>query len=198
MRQFQLTIPIRHTYLARMLWTRINSVGSILDVACGEGYLYGSTYQIIASPLMVIAPKINAVMIDKRNYKTYRERGRKVPDIQYFIRADAHQLPFKDKSFDTVTLCEILEHPIDPFQVLAEAKRTARQRILLTVPDEEAWIKRKIFRHFSVFDSTEHVRLFTMNKLASYLEKAELTSYQINHTLFGDLEFYTATVNLEN
>lgn len=53
-----------------------------------------------------------------------------------FVWGDAHHLPFKDSSFDTVVLGDMLEHALHPEQVLEEAKRVTRSRIVITVPKE--------------------------------------------------------------
>jgi len=58
--------------------------------------------------------------------------------VENFVRADAHHLPFKDKSFNTAVLAEILEHVENPIQVLKEAKRVAK-KIIITVPNEYEW-----------------------------------------------------------
>jgi SAM-dependent methyltransferase len=61
-------------------------------------------------------------------------------DIPKFVRADAADLPFEDKSFDVAVMAEILEHVEDPIQCLKEAKRVASS-IVITVPNEYEWIK---------------------------------------------------------
>jgi ubiquinone/menaquinone biosynthesis C-methylase UbiE len=53
----------------------------------------------------------------------------------FSVQADAHHLPFKDDSFRTAVLGDVLEHVVDPLKVLMEAKRVA-QRIVLTVFEE--------------------------------------------------------------
>jgi SAM-dependent methyltransferase len=42
-----------------------------------------------------------------------------------FIKADAHDLPFKDKQFETVFAFNVLEHVKDPWKVISELKRVA-------------------------------------------------------------------------
>jgi len=46
-------------------------------------------------------------------------------------------LPFRDRSFDTVVLFEVLEHVNDVNAVLREAFRVARKNVLITVPNSE-------------------------------------------------------------
>jgi SAM-dependent methyltransferase len=45
------------------------------------------------------------------------------------------ELPFRDRSFDSVLLFEVAEHLADVRPVLLEAARVARRNILLTVPN---------------------------------------------------------------
>jgi SAM-dependent methyltransferase len=51
------------------------------------------------------------------------------------VQALAHDLPFADSTFDTVTMFDVMEHlvPVDTAAVCAELKRVARHRVLLTV-----------------------------------------------------------------
>lgn len=43
-----------------------------------------------------------------------------------FIKADAHNLPFKDKQFETVFAFNVLEHVGNPWKAISELKRVAR------------------------------------------------------------------------
>ncbi|GAH77252.1 unnamed protein product, partial [marine sediment metagenome] len=56
-----------------------------------------------------------------------------------FICADAHHLPFNDNSFDSVVIGELLEHVTNPVQVLKQATRVSRKKVIFTVPNEFAW-----------------------------------------------------------
>lgn len=71
-------------------------------------------------------------------------------------------LPFEDKSFDSVIMFEVLEHLSDINSVLAEARRVARKNIILTVPNCEGYDKLKqyglAFEHFLDLD---HKNFFT-------------------------------------
>ncbi len=52
-----------------------------------------------------------------------------------FVQGDAHQLPFKDNSFDTVVISDVMEHVINPTQVCKEATRVCR-RLILSIFEE--------------------------------------------------------------
>ncbi len=52
-----------------------------------------------------------------------------------FVQGDAHQMPFKDKVFDTVVISDVLEHVIDPVQVCKEASRISHN-LILTIFEE--------------------------------------------------------------
>jgi len=58
-----------------------------------------------------------------------------------FVQGDAHELSkhFKEKSFVSVVLGDILEHVFDPYLVLSEAVKVASDKVVLTVPDEYNW-----------------------------------------------------------
>ena len=89
-------------------WMRCNAAGRVLDVGSGKGHTFGDY----------------AVNLDNIEHQA--------PN---FILGDAESLHFKDNSFETVALGEILEHVDNPVTVLKEASRIGK-RVLITVPDD--------------------------------------------------------------
>ncbi|GAC70671.1 mycofactocin oligosaccharide methyltransferase MftM [Gordonia soli] len=55
------------------------------------------------------------------------------------VVGDALDLPFEDRSIDTVTLIHLLEHlrPVDALRAVDEALRVARHRVVVAVPFED-------------------------------------------------------------
>ena len=100
--------------LSRALADAIPARGTVLDIGCGDGQL--------ARALIRIRPdlKIEGVDVVARP-KTL------MPIAQY----DGITLPFADKSFDYVTIVDVLHHTDDPTVVLAEASRVARNGVVI-------------------------------------------------------------------
>jgi SAM-dependent methyltransferase len=66
----------------------------------------------------------NTVQVDFDNY-----------NYPNFVKADIHNLPFKDDEFDTAVLGDVLEHCYDPVKALSEAGRVAK-KVVATVFEE--------------------------------------------------------------
>jgi len=113
---------------ARLDWLFTNSVEPILDVGSSEGYTF-----------IPHATGLNVTHLDIDVY-----------NIENFVRGDALHLPFRDGSFNTVCLGEVVEHVSDPGRLLNECLRVARMRIIGTVPNEYKWP-----RHLSPLTSRE-------------------------------------------
>lgn len=70
-------------------------------------------------------------------------------------RASICDKPFEDKSFDVVTMLEVLEHIPDVKSAIASAVKIARNFVVVTVPSQED-------------DNPEHIHLLTKEKLTAY------------------------------
>lgn len=99
--------------IALQLKDFIKKGDGVLDIGLGNGY---------------VAKQI------KEHYKIYMEGVDVVDynetDIKNTIYDGTH-LPFKDKSFDCILILQTLHHCTDQIQVLREAKRVSRKRIII-------------------------------------------------------------------
>jgi len=85
---------------------------------------------------------------------------------------NALSLGFKDKSFDTVLLFEILEHVENPEKILKEVARIAKKNILITVPNNTQLKKLSLFGlTFEHLLDEDHIIFFTKQSLEELLKK---------------------------
>jgi len=164
--------------LDRFEWLRRNAEGGILDLGSAGGHTFPSD-------------RFDVVNLDIDLYR-----------IPNFVRGDGHSLPFKDESFDTVALGDVMEHVDDPVQVMREAKRVGK-KVIMTIPNEvevpstghplmstvykqgaevhreaiERWIRDN--RPLKIVDDVEyphlfHKRFYTEEMLQRQLEEARL------------------------
>lgn len=93
-----------------------NNPKDVLDVGCASGWLL--------SEVAKNYPKAQCTGIDV--YKKALDYGSKNYKNLKLIEADAHKLPFSEKSFDLIICTEVLEHVQDPKGVLQEIKRVLK------------------------------------------------------------------------
>ena len=95
----------------------------ILDVGCGEGYIfkdYHQQYQIVqidASPTVLgVASSFNRKL----------------------VCGNAMELPFKEKAFDLIFLVAILEHVSNPLGLIKEVYRVAKEKanVFILIPND--------------------------------------------------------------
>ncbi len=90
------------------------------------------------------------------------------------VLGSALALPFADRSFDTVTAIEILEHLMDPIGAITELSRVAREGVIVSVP-WEPWFSLLVLMGSGSHPrrlgrEPEHVQAFGPSELRSLLE----------------------------
>jgi SAM-dependent methyltransferase len=114
-------VPGQH-YGAFVRFALKNAGSTVLDLGCGFGAYSGALKQ---AGLNCFGCDINFEFL-----RTAAASGLAVVNVDSL-------LPFRDKSFDTVLIFEVLEHVADVRKVLCEAFRVARKNVLITVPNSE-------------------------------------------------------------
>lgn len=110
--------PVRYGYFRRILGEIAISQGAVLDVGCGGGYL-AESFAADGFAVTGVDPSTSSVDAARRHAA---ETGL---SIQYKV-GYGESLPFRDKSFDIVCCCDVLEHVDDVAQVLREVARTLK------------------------------------------------------------------------
>ena len=121
---------------------RIPVRGSYLDVSCGKGEMLNEAERMGFKPVQ--GTEIVPALID----------GNRV------VRAEVHALPFMVKSFDVVSLLDVIEHLIPGDDLLAcnELQRVARKYIYITANNKDSFnhLKQQLHinkRPYAVWDT---------------------------------------------
>jgi ubiquinone/menaquinone biosynthesis C-methylase UbiE len=93
--------------------------------------------------------------------------------------ADASVLPFPDKSFDTVTLWDVLEHVPDDCAALKESIRVARRNVLISVPAQDTGRDHSAGVTFRTYTDLSHRRYYNEQRLEALLSVCSEKDYTI-------------------
>jgi len=106
-----------------------NRPESVLDCGCGDGFLSALTVPIVEK---LVALDISFVRLQK--YSGHPLLG-KIPRVE----ADSCLIPFKEESFDTVLVSELLEHVEEDDLMLKQIWHSLKKggRFVLSVPYKE-------------------------------------------------------------
>lgn len=105
------------------------SVKTILDCGCADGYISNYIYSL-KRPLYMAAADISEDILRKaKRHYAYLD----------FLNASIFHLPFKNDSFDLVSVFETLEHLNSPEAALKEIRRAGRRYFIFSVPMEPYW-----------------------------------------------------------
>lgn len=124
--------------------------GTLLDIGSGRGtFLW---------PLLDAFPHLPVTAVDADPRRAERLAAVQAGGIERLTarQADATDLPFPDRSFDVVTLLEVLEHIPDAESALAECVRVCQRALLITVPSRPD-------------NNPEHIHLFDEARLRRML-----------------------------
>lgn len=143
----------------------------VLDIGCGGG---GFTDYLSRRGLKAVGVERAAELLTIPMQKGL---------LGQYVRGDALSLPFRDRSFDTTVLFDILEH-LDDHAALAEAIRVTRRRIIASVPlTVHPVVKAHGLLYYHYEDQT-HLRMYTEVSIAELFRKPSLEIVALQQTLF--------------
>ncbi len=125
------------------------SFENLLDVGSGRG--------VFLLPFMEEFPYINVTSVDILDKRIEMLSDLSCGGIDNLTvkKASICDCPFPEKSFDVVTLLEVLEHIPDVESAIRSAVSIAKNYIIVTVPSKED-------------SNPEHIHLLTKEKLTEY------------------------------
>jgi SAM-dependent methyltransferase len=106
----------RMTNAAFLAFLEIERGMRVLEVGSGLG--------LLAAEVSTAAEDVEVVALERSGEQLAAAVA--VPCVEY-VRADAHEIPFRDGSFDLVYARYLLEHVAAPEQVLREMRRATRR-----------------------------------------------------------------------
>ena len=100
-------------------FARVPESGAVLEIGCGS------------ADLRRHVPRRRYVGLDPLLQAVPRAEGIGPDDV--FVRGVGEKLPIADESFETVMICETLDHALDPAGVIREARRVLKPSGVLAV-----------------------------------------------------------------
>jgi GT2 family glycosyltransferase/SAM-dependent methyltransferase len=115
--------------LPQRIGTKIGQADTILDAGCGAGKFSQSLFQ------MSYLKNVSLVGLDIHlpSLRVAKDLGL----YEEVVRASAHKIPFKERTFDVVLCVEVLEHlpRRNGSGLLEEIERVASKRVVLSTPN---------------------------------------------------------------
>lgn len=148
---------IQHTQIILNLVSKFG-IGKILDVGCGDGYITSLIFEKFKGVI--------GIDISEKAIKLAREKNQGVT----FAVASCTNLPFSDRSFDTIVASEVIEHVNynDGKSFLKEARRvlTPKGRIIISTPN----LSNIYMKYLQVFyKNPEHLKEYTKKEFVELL-----------------------------
>jgi 2-polyprenyl-3-methyl-5-hydroxy-6-metoxy-1,4-benzoquinol methylase len=155
--------PLREHALASASWLPARPGGKLLDVGCGDG--------AFLDWMRHLGWSVTGVDPDPRAAEMAQER--------YGIRVVASGVDtanFPPASFDAVTLNHVLEHVLEPVDLLRRCREVVAPggRIVCVTPNVESLGRRRFGPHWRAWDSPRHLNLFSRKSLAEAARRAGL------------------------
>lgn len=158
---------------------------NVLDVGCGEGFVTAFLKERLpAAELVGVDLSDGALAYARQHFGTQAT----------FQKADIYQLPFPDRTFDTVVCSEVLEHLEDPDRAMQELKRVARRYVVITVPLEPyfKWLN-VLGQWLGVSEDPGHVQFWSRRGFEDFVRRhfaeVETTCKHIYQLARGRLSF---------
>ena len=128
--------------------------GKVLDVGAGAG----DAYMFLPAEV-----KQRGVVAVEPNSAYFERMSKIAPELEQ-VEGSIYELPFEDKSFDTVMCSEVLEHLSEPDRGMRELVRVCRRWLVVSVPREPLWRVLNMVRgaYLSSFGNTpDHLQHWT-------------------------------------
>ena len=125
---------IDSSYYDQFLLTDLPNGSTVLDVGCGNG-LFLKKLSLLNKNLQLFGVEANQFLIDKARQNT---------PLAHMDLVDLNQgqLPFANDTFDSIFCLDVIEHLVNPLDLLKEIKRVLKPsgHLILCTPDRFAFL----------------------------------------------------------
>jgi ubiquinone/menaquinone biosynthesis C-methylase UbiE len=110
----------------RTKWAVSKAEKVCLEIGCNKG---------IMTALLAKKHRVVAGDLERQILKTAKKNSIQSRQNTDFIVFNAANLPFQDKSVETVLMIDVLEHLENPVETLKQAERVATKKIIIDLPN---------------------------------------------------------------
>lgn len=138
--------------------------GKVLDVGAGAG----DAYMFLPAEV-----KQRGVVAVEPNSAYFERMSKIAPELEQ-VEGSIYELPFDDKSFDTVMCSEVLEHLSESDRGMRELVRVCRRWLVVSVPREPMWRVLNMVRgaYLSSFGNTpDHLQHWTKRDFVGWVSE---------------------------
>ena len=104
-----------------------------------------------------------------------------------FIHGDAHYLPFRERVFDLAKATHLIEHTINPVQVIQELYRVSKDQIQILCPHRYSKVSRHSDHKYS-FNTIWFENAFRTLKIKNYQIRVSIGLFSRPHEIKIDLK----------
>lgn len=147
---------------------RLKGQGKLLDIGCNEG----RSLKIFSQHGF----DAEGLELNKNAVAVAHSKGLKV-------HAMAIEDFYPDEPFDTVILSNVLEHALDPQQMLAHIHRILKPggRLLISCPNSKSWLRNLFGRYWVNWHVPFHISHFSIKTLSNLLNLNKLDVVKIRN-----------------
>lgn len=165
---------LREISLTENIMQILPSFTTLVDVGCGDGYLLYSLAQKHKHA------KLYGLDLTQKRIMTTKKH---VPSA-YLLCSDIQLLPFSDNSFDIVICSEVLEHLPDYKKTLNELFRITKNRLIITVPNEQPLTKVFCPKCKTIHYLDGHLHSFSEADFRSFFSINEIHCIRKFHSIY--------------